>query len=49
MLTNGINYLYDGYWWQVYPAGLIIVITVIAFNFIGDGLRDALQVRLQRR
>ena len=20
MLTNGINYLYDGYWWQIYPA-----------------------------
>ena len=49
MLTNGINYLYDGYWWEIYPAGLIIVLTVIAFNFIGDGLRDALQVRLQRR
>src|SRR5208282_5195503 len=47
MLTNGMNYLYDGYWWQIYPAGLIIVITVIAFNLIGDGLRDALEVRLQ--
>ena len=46
MLTNGMNYLYDGYWWQIYPAGLIIVITVIAFNLIGDGLRDALEVRL---
>jgi peptide/nickel transport system permease protein len=49
MLTNGMNYLYDGYWWQIYPAGLIIVITVIAFNLIGDGLRDALEVRLQLR
>jgi peptide/nickel transport system permease protein len=49
MLTNGMNYLYDGYWWQIYPAGLIIVITVIAFNLIGDGLRDALEVRLQFR
>lgn len=49
MLTNGTNYLYDGYWWEIYPAGLIIVITVVAFNFIGDGLRDALEVRLQRR
>ena len=29
--------------------GLIIVITVIAFNLIGDGLRDALEVRLQFR
>jgi ABC-type dipeptide/oligopeptide/nickel transport system permease subunit len=25
------------------------VITVVAFNFIGDGLRDSLDVRLQRR
>lgn len=49
MLTNGTNYLYDGYWWEIYPAGFIIVITVVAFNFIGDGLRDALEVRLQRR
>ena len=49
MLTNGMNYLYDGYWWQIYPAGLIIVITVIAFNLIGDGLRDAIEVRLQFR
>jgi peptide/nickel transport system permease protein len=49
MLTNGANYLYDGYWWEIYPAGIIIVLTVVAFNFIGDGLRDALEVRLQRR
>jgi peptide/nickel transport system permease protein len=49
MLENGVNYLYDGYWWQIYPAGLMIVLTVVAFNFIGDGLRDSLDVRLQRR
>jgi len=49
MLANGTNYLFDGYWWQVYPAGALIVLTVLAFNFIGDGLRDSLEVRLQRR
>jgi peptide/nickel transport system permease protein len=49
MLQNGVNFLYDGYWWEIYPAGLMIVITVVAFNFIGDGLRDSLDVRLQRR
>jgi peptide/nickel transport system permease protein len=49
MLENGVNFLYDGYWWEIYPAGLLIVITVVAFNFIGDGLRDSLDVRLQRR
>ena len=49
MLEDGVNFLYDGYWWEIYPAGLMIVITVVAFNFIGDGLRDSLDVRLQRR
>ncbi|MGO8956662.1 MAG: ABC transporter permease [Streptosporangiaceae bacterium] len=49
MLSAGINYLYDGYWWQVYPAGLAIVLTVVAFNLIGDAFRDSLEVRLQHR
>jgi peptide/nickel transport system permease protein len=49
MLENGVNFLYDGYWWEIYPAGLMIVLTVVAFNFIGDGMRDSLDVRLQRR
>jgi peptide/nickel transport system permease protein len=49
MLENGVNFLYDGYWWEIYPAGVLIVLTVVAFNFIGDGLRDAFDVRLQRR
>ena len=49
MLSNGTNYVFDGYWWQIYPAGLMIVLTVVAFNFIGDALRDSLEVRLQKR
>ena len=49
MLTNGLNYVYVGDWWLIYPAGICIVLTVVAFNFIGDALRDALEVRLQRR
>jgi peptide/nickel transport system permease protein len=49
MLSNGLNYIYDGYWWQIYPAGIAIVLTVIAFSFIGDAARDAFDVRLQRR
>lgn len=49
MLSNGVNFLFDGYWWEVYPAGIIIVLTVVAFNFIGDSLRDSLEVRLQKR
>ena len=49
MLENGVNFLYDGYWWEIYPAGLMIVFTVVGFNFIGDGLRDSFDVRLRRR
>jgi peptide/nickel transport system permease protein len=49
MLSDGTAYLQDGYWWQVYPALIIIVITVVAFNFIGDALQDAFDVRLQER
>ncbi len=49
MLAQGTTYLSDGYWWQVYPAGLAIMITVVAFNLVGDALRDSLDARLQRR
>lgn len=49
MLSDGVNYVYNGWWWLIYPAGLAIVVTVVAFNFIGDALRDALEVRLQKR
>ncbi len=49
MLSNGLNYMYEGKWWLIYPAGVAIVLTVVAFNFIGDALRAALEVRLQER
>ena len=49
MLSNGVNYAFAGYWWEIYPTGLAIVLVVVAFNFVGDALRDAFEVRLQRR
>jgi peptide/nickel transport system permease protein len=49
MLTDGVTYALDGYWWLIYPAGFCIVIVVVAFNFVGDALRDSLEVRLQQR
>jgi peptide/nickel transport system permease protein len=49
MLSNGVNYAFDGYWWEIYPTGIAIVLVVVAFNFVGDALRDAFEVRLQRR
>jgi peptide/nickel transport system permease protein len=49
MLNNGLTYLQDGYWWQVYPVGICIIVVVMACNLLGDALRDALDVRLRRR
>ena len=49
MLNAGLNYAYANDWWLIYPAGIAIVVTVVAFNLLGDALRDALDVRLQRR
>jgi peptide/nickel transport system permease protein len=49
MLSDGLNYINLGYWWLIYPAGLLIIATVTSFNFIGDALRDAFETRLQRR
>jgi peptide/nickel transport system permease protein len=49
MLSHGVNYTYDNFWWLIYPPGVAIILVIIAFNFVGDGLRDAFEVRLQRR
>jgi peptide/nickel transport system permease protein len=50
MLSGGLAFLQGGnYWWLIYPPGIAIILTCIAFNFIGDALRDAFETRLQRR
>ena len=45
MLSQGTTYLLDGYWWEVYPAGFAIMLTVIAFNLVGDALAASLDAR----
>jgi ABC-type dipeptide/oligopeptide/nickel transport system permease subunit len=49
MISDGVTYMQDGYWWLIYPVGVCIVLTVMALNFIGDALRDSMDVRLRRR
>jgi ABC-type dipeptide/oligopeptide/nickel transport system permease subunit len=49
LLSNGVAYMQDGYWWQIYPVGICIVLVVMACNLVGDALRDSLDVRLRRR
>lgn len=48
MISEGQKYLSQGYWWWSVFPGLAIMYTVLSFNFVGDGLRDALDVRLKR-
>lgn len=46
MLQRAQEYLLRASWLAVFP-GLFIFITVLSFNFLGDGLRDALDPRLK--
>ena len=48
MLTGAQDLLHDAPMLAVWP-GLLIFLTVIAFNFLGDGLQDALDPRSERR
>jgi len=47
MLANALQFLQRA-WWVVTLPGLSILATVLAFNLMGDGLRDALDPRLKR-
>lgn len=46
MISEGRNYIATHAWLSLFP-GLAILLTVAAFNLIGDGLRDALDPRLR--
>ncbi|WP_030992286.1 ABC transporter permease [Streptomyces sp. NRRL S-1813] len=48
LLSAGITYTQVGHWWLIFPPGLAIVLVVAAFHCIGDGLRDAFDVRLKK-
>lgn len=42
MVAQGGRQAVRGYWWEMVFAGFALVSTVLAINFLGDGLRDAL-------
>ncbi len=48
-ISDAQDALSNGYWWLVFPVGACLVLVVMAFNLIGDGLRDAVDVRLRKR
>lgn len=45
MLTAGLDAVYSGRWWLILPPGIAVIAVVCALNAIGDGLRDAFDVR----
>ena len=47
ILTSGKDYLLQGAWWLSAFPGLAIFITVLSYNLLGEGLRDALDPRLK--
>jgi peptide/nickel transport system permease protein len=48
MLANGVeNGLLTGKWWMSVFPGLFLAITVLGFNLLGDGMRDALDPRMR--
>ncbi len=47
MLANALQFVQRA-WWVVTFPGLAILITVLAFNLAGDGLRDALDPKMKR-
>ncbi len=49
MLAESQRFLLSGSWWALVFPGLAIVLTVLGFNLLGDGLRDALDPRLRGR
>jgi len=46
MLANALEFIQRA-WWVVTFPGLMILITVLAFNLMGDGLRDALDPKMK--
>ena len=45
ILSNALTFIPLGNWWWPFFAGFAIILTVLSVNFIGDGLRDALDPR----
>ena len=47
MLSIGRNYMRDAWWMTLFP-GICIMLTVMGFNLVGDGLRDAVDPKMKR-
>jgi peptide/nickel transport system permease protein len=48
-INTGRAWLSKNYWWMVIGPGMAIMLTVYAFNLLGDGIRDLLDPRMRRQ
>ena len=48
MLAEGQRYMFDAFWIPTFP-GIAISLTILGYNLLGDGLRDALDPRMRRQ
>jgi len=46
IIADGRNYIQTAWWWITFP-GLVLALTVLGFNLLGDGLRDWIDPRLR--
>ena len=49
-IINDVNntFVLQNYWFIWIPAGVLLLLTVLAFNLVGDGLRDAFDPKMKR-
>ncbi|MBN2261045.1 MAG: ABC transporter permease [Clostridiales bacterium] len=49
-IISGVTTAYEmtNFWFVWIPAGMLILLTVLGFNFVGDGLRDAFDPKMKR-
>lgn len=47
MLSDALQYYQEAWWFMIFPA-VALLVTTLAFNLLGDGIRDALDPRTER-
>jgi len=48
-LSKGKSYLPGGYWWMITFPGIMILVVVLGFSLLGEGLNEILSPRLRER
>ncbi len=48
LISNGFEYMLSGKYWISFFPGLVLLVTIVAINLVGDQLRDVLNPRLKR-